>query len=519
MPVRERSALPFEDARIDDTRMVRTRTITALLFGIVLTALALQWDARPAYPWAYWCVPCAVIALGLPTKRFGGSMFTAAGIGALLAFVAVARTTHIATPDTIDWYADGSIVEIEGVVSERPEYGMKRTVYVVAVERAIVRNELKTLSGRIRVQDKGGWPRVPYGGKLRARGELSLPSADKDFRYDLFLSTQNIAAILDTWSVEPQPGGTEHPIVGALQAARDRVETQIQRLYGEPESSLLMGLLTGARREMPDALKANLATTGLTHLVAISGSNITILLAVIEASFFWLPQRFRLLPGFGLIVAFVLFVGASASVLRAAVMGVLGMLAAHTGRIPHRRLTVLWTLAILTLWNPRQLWYDPGFHLSFLALVGIAELGPLLEPWLRWVPERFGLREALTVSCSAQLATAPWSAFLFGQVSFVAPLSNLFGPPLVPAAMGLGALSVALGMLCEPLGLLAGLAAWLPLKGILLTADTFAALPLAAFQWRMNGVLVVLSYGAMAFWIAWNERRAIPDTRNPKLDT
>ncbi len=496
--------------------MVRTRTITAFLLSIVLTAFALQWYARPTYPPWLWGIGSGIALLGLLLGR-RGAVIVAAGAGALLAFACVARSTHVPTQDSIDPYAEGSTVEIEGTVEERPEYGMKKTVYIVAVERAIVQNEPKTLSGRIRVQDKSGWPRIPYGGRLRAKGELSLPSADKEFRYDLFLSTQYVVALLDTWSVEPVPGGAEHPVIAALQGVRDRVEAQIQRLYGEPESSLLMGLLTGARREMPDSLKADLAATGLTHLVAISGSNITILLAVIEAALFWVPRRWRLLPGIGLIIAFVLFVGASASVIRAAVMGVLGMLASHAGRLPHRRLTVLWTLAIMTLWHPRQLWYDPGFHLSFLALIGIAELGPPIKRLLRRVPETLGLREALTVSCSAQLATGPWSAFLFGQVSFVAPLSNLFGPPLVPAAMGFGALSVVLGMLSEPLGLLSALVAWLPLKGILLTANTFAKLPLAALQWRMNGTLVVTSYAVLIAWVLIEERGSAnaPATRNP----
>jgi competence protein ComEC len=275
-----------------------------------------------------------------------------------------------------------------------------------------------------------------------------------------------------------------------LFSVKERFEAQINRLYAEPYASFMAGLLTGSRKGIPERLLEHFNRTGLTHIIAISGYNITIVITVISGMLFWLPLKWRFVPAVLAIAAFTLFVGASAAVVRAAVMGVLGLLALQVGRQSEVRLTIVWTVTCMLLWNPKYLWYDAGFQLSFLAVLGLTEVSPLLDRAFARIPHVLGMREALQMTIAAQLSAVPLIVLLFGRVSLIAPIANLLVAPFIPPAMLFGFLGTMLSFVWFPLGQLVAYLGWGCLKWIILAAETLSELPYASvdtgqFHWSV----------------------------------
>jgi competence protein ComEC len=136
----------------------------------------------------------------------------------------------------------------------------------------------------------------------------------------------------------------------------------------------------------------------------------------------------------------------------------------------------------MLLYRPAFIWDDASFQLSFLAVVGITELSPLLKRLLKLVPETLGLKETLVATLAAQIATIPLTVFIFRQLSLVAPFSNILVAPLVPAAMLLGFIGMVLGAIYWPLGLAVSYPAWAFLEAIILIANWSSAIPFAAIK-------------------------------------
>lgn len=218
-------------------------------------------------------------------------------------------------------------------------------------------------------------------------------------------------------------------------------------LPGE-EGMLIAGMLYG-ERGMSQKSNDLFRRAGLTHLIAVSGSNITIVASIV----------FAVLLGFGLwrrqafwmttiiLAAYVTFTGFSASVARAAVMGWLVLLANHVGRRPRTWHVLLVSAFFLCVLDPWMLAFDAGFALSFLATIGLMIWSPILNEKLNFVPALGGLREAAATTVSATLMTAPYMAFAFEKISLAGLITNLVAVPLVPWAMLFGAISATWGQL------------------------------------------------------------------------
>lgn len=231
----------------------------------------------------------------------------------------------------------------------------------------------------------------------------------------------------------------------------------MQNALPEPLASFAMGLLIGQRATLPDNVKQDLLMVGLTHIIAVSGYNLTIIL---DASRKVLGKRSKRLSTFlslSLISVFLLLAGTSASIVRAAIVSVLSIAAAYYGRQTRPLLLISMAAVITAYANPFYIWGDSSWWLSFLAFYGVMVLGPLLSVRL---PER--LRESLPIqvgleSICAEMMTLPFILFTFGQMSFVGLPANVLVTALVPLAMLLSAVAGLAGMLIAPL---AGWLAW-----------------------------------------------------------
>lgn len=240
----------------------------------------------------------------------------------------------------------------------------------------------------------------------------------------------------------PQSSG----VAVALASWREVVTRRIASVLPPADAALVSGILYG-ERGLPKAERDAFRASGLMHLVAVSGSNVTVLVQFISilVSFFRLRRRQTFVVTSFVILIFVGFVGFSASVARAAFMGWLVLLARETGRAVKSFHLLLVAAVALLLINPWQLFFDIGFALSFLATWGILSWTPLIEPYCRFLPRAFGIREAFAMTVGATLCTAPYSAWVFDQLTLVGLLTNVFAAPLVPFIMGFGVIVAAWG--------------------------------------------------------------------------
>lgn len=460
------------------------------LLSLLTTILLLQWWQLPAYPLPIWLfLGCLGLLgfLGFFTGWKQSSIDIAIVLGIGFALATVQRTTHITTSTSIESFDDGNNYRIHGFILDEPDVRPMETKFTVTVDAlTLPSGQSIPVTGRILAVDHTGWPPHGYGDEVTVSGKIARPRKMEDFDYAAYLSLTNVYSIVEYAKVSTiAPGkaarGTRK-IFAALYALKSRFESQINRIYPEPHASLLAGLLTGSRRGIPAHLTDDFRRTGLAHIIAISGSNVTIMLAVLSSLLFWLPLKWRFVPLTIGIVLFTLFVGASSSVVRAAIMGILGLIALQSGRQSQSRLLILWAAAVMLLWNPKLLWYDAGFQLSFLAVIGIAELGEPLGRILRKVPTTLGLRASLITTLAAQIATLPLTVWLFGQLSLIAPLSNLLVAPLIPYAMLLGFTGTVVGSISFQLGQLIAYVGWGFLELIIIVAKICAAMPYSAVR-------------------------------------
>ncbi len=394
---------------------------------------------------------------------------------------------HVTQPTDIESFADGESHSLHGWIIDDPDVRPTQARLIVAVDRI---DGTTKGQGRILVTEYGGYPPHHYSDEVTVYGKLRLPEILQGFDYPHYLELSDIRALVTRASVKTIKTDNPRPaeirtfrMFGVLYALRKNMEDRIGMILPEPHASLLAGLLTGSRRGLPDHLSIDFRTSGITHIIAVSGYNITIILTLLGSALFWLPVKRRFWPLVLMVTAFTIFVGAGAPVVRASIMGILGLLALQSERIAIPRLTILWTAFFMLLWNPMQMWYDASFQLSFLAVIGITEFSPYLKKVLTWVPETLAIRESLVATLAAQIGTLPVSILIFRQFSLVSPLINVLVAPLVPLAMLTGTISLLLSLLWMPLALLSGYITWAILQTIILFAKLGAIIPFASIHW------------------------------------
>lgn len=242
--------------------------------------------------------------------------------------------------------------------------------------------------------------------------------------------------------------------IAILQMGQIRARSEVAVGRGMPgrEAALARGFVLGQDEGVDPVTVDDFRRSGLSHLLAVSGENVTLLglLAMPVLAALGIPLRQRMIWILGLIAVYVPLAGAGPSLQRAGVMGALGVLATLAGR-RRSRFYPLTIAAIVTLAIDPRVAADVGWQLSFAAVVGILLLGPSLrEAIAAWIGSR-GWRRALVdgaaVTIAATLATAPLIAYDFGTVSTATLFANLLAMPAVAPAMWLGMAAAAAGQL------------------------------------------------------------------------
>lgn len=244
--------------------------------------------------------------------------------------------------------------------------------------------------------------------------------------------------------------GRAPPIQRAAQAIRDRFGAAARAVLPADQAALLPGLVLGDTSAIPAATTEDFRTAGLTHLTAVSGANVTIVCGVVLLSAHLVGPRAAVALAAVALVALVVVVQPSASVLRAAIMAAIGLMALLFGRRRQALPVLAATVIALMLWSP-QLAVDLGFALSVSATAALVVLAP------RWSERLVGrgwpkpVADAVCVALAAQLVTAPLIAAIAGRFSLVSVLANLAVAVVIPPITVLGTAAATLVCLWTPL--------------------------------------------------------------------
>ncbi len=428
-----------------------------------------------------------IITLSLGWKNKQALVFGLAGLALLFGSYRFHSSFY---QNDINIYYDKKI-QGQGVILDEPDIRADKTFLTLSH----IEIDGKEVESKI-LFNTGRFPEFAYGQKISFDGKLVEPNdaeAPGEFSYKNYLSRFGIDGIIYYPKINVLENGKGNVIKYYLFKFKSYFVSKMSETMPEPQNSFLAGLLVGLRKSIPEDLINALAITGTTHVIAISGFNITIIATAVNGL---LLRFFRRKISFFIallsILLFVILAGASASAVRAGIMGGLGMLALRIGRINAIANALAFTAVVMLVINPQILLFDAGFQLSFLALLGLVYLSPLIESKFLWIPEMF--RMYLIPTIGAYIFTLPFLLHEFGRLSLVAIPVNFLVLPMIPLAMLFGFLTGILNLIWPTLAYPAMWLAWGCLTYVLEVVKWSARIPYASASVPLNTVWTGFCY-------------------------
>jgi competence protein ComEC len=415
------------------------------------------------------------------------------------------------------FYNDKGTVEIQGKVAEEPDIRDRLCLLTFSASEIIVNGEKEEVSGTALIQV----PRYPvyhYGDALNVTGKLETPEPFDNFDYKSYLARQGIYSVIYYPEVELLGQSEGLKPLQWIYSLRERLSASLARALPEPQGSLAQGILLGLRANIPDSLNQAFSRTGTAHILAISGLNICIVIAMFLSLGILVFGRQRSIYIWLALAAtwlYALLAGMNTPVIRAAIMGSLFLMAEYLGRQQSAIIALAFAAAVMVGIQPQLLW-SVSFQLSFLAMAGLIFFYPYFQTWGRkGVARLFKNREKIVPTASiitdgfastlaAIVAVGPLIAYNFGVVSLVSVPATFFSLPALPAIIVTSALVAFAGLLATLMAQILGWLAWLFLSYFLLVVQGFNALPFSSFQvatistWYIWGYYAIL-VGVIAF--------------------
>lgn len=398
-----------------------------------------------------------------------------------------------------DGKTSGLKVAIEGYIKDEPVINGDKQILVLAAQRLIVPGRTLDVQENVQIAVKI-YPKYLYGETIRVFGTINAPNETDGPGYKNYLAKDGIFTTMlypEINSAEPQLSWWQQRklnLFSKIFAVKNAFEVSLNRSISEPSASFVGGILLGTRSQIPKNIKDAFARTSLTHVLAISGYNVTIIANIIVASLLWVMRRKTAFWfAVGMIFVFTIMTGAQASVVRAAIMGMLVLLARHQGRFYNVKNAIALAAGAMILANPLSLKYDVGFQLSFMATLGLVFLSPQIEKFfVNW--PKSTLKETLVMTLSAQIFVLPLLIFYFGNFSVISLPANLVILPTIPVTMILGFAAGVAGLILPVAGQVVGYFAWCLATIQLKLVVLFAAPSWASLSIMFTVPMVVVSY-------------------------
>lgn len=474
--------------------------ITGLLLGAWLPVNWVIWSMLSTLSFGFGLIEPRLSQIAPMLKRWRERCPLPAGVvlAALLFGAARYQTAQPSwEPSDLAWYNDDNAVRLRGQIDSPPDYRDRSVLLRIKTSQLtpltsdpseaiaqIVHGDLL-----VHLPAGGDWQ---YGDVLELEGKPVTPPENEDFSYRDYLARQGIYTYMLYPRVRLVRRGAGNPIMAVIYNLRQNAYSTVNQFFPQPESALLAGILLGIESDIPADVDRAFKNTGTTHIIAISGFNIAILAGLFAGfSAYLLPRRWSLPVSLTGIAFYVLLVGAQPPVVRAAIMGSVGLFGHQIGRRQSGVNTLFFTAAVMSFLNP-LIPGDAGFQLSFAATLGLVLFAePMQESFIRLAERRLSTENArrlakpvgeyLLFTLAAQITTLPIIAYHFQRISLSSILANPLILPPQPLVMILGGIAVAVGLILPPLGQLLSYLTW----------------PLLAYTIRMVELLAQIPGGAI----------------------
>jgi len=363
------------------------------------------------------------------------------------------------------------------------------------------------------------YPEYNYLDLVKISGKLETPQETEDFSYKNYLMKDGIYSVM----FFPEINKTEE--VGYIQInifekiyekiliLKQKLRKSIQYSFSPPESSILEGTILGDNGAMSEDLKIKLNTTGLRHIIAVSGTHVVILSSIILTLF--IGFGFKRTSAFYFAILFIIFyitlTGFPASGVRAGIMGGLYLLAQKLGRQSIGIRVVVLACATMLILNPMLLVYDIGFQLSFLAVIGLIYLEPPLGILIKRITKNRGgeFIKMISATFAAQIFTLPIIIYSFGNVSLVSPITNLLVLPIVYWLMIFGFIFSFLGIFYLQLGWIFSIPCFFILKYFLWVINVFSQIwEIKTFE-NVHWIWLVVLYLPIILLVKYLNKRIV----------
>ena len=305
--------------------------------------------------------------------------------------------------------------------------------------------------------------------------EIIVDEKGKVFHYDKYLAKDRILG--SCFRPRIKIISKDNSIKNYFLQSKQYLLSNLNNLV-EPVSSLSKAIVFASRREIDTNLRDIFARVGLSHIIAISGMHIAIIVFILQTifTFLGLSRKFVFYLLLILLFSYLILLNFPSSALRASCMVVLFLLGPFLKRKTFSLFTLVFLADIFILLNPYLLLYDIGFQLSFLAVLGLLLYIKFFNSILIFIPNIFHIREVVSVTLSAQVFTWPLIVYHFNILSLVSPLSNIIILPILPLVIVLSFLLSfsSLSIISWPLFIL--------LKAMVVISKFFISIPFSFLE-------------------------------------
>jgi len=318
-------------------------------------------------------------------------------------------------------------ISFEGVVIDEPTKNLEKQTLIL---------QLHDLEGRLIIKTSL-YPQYHYGDVLLIKGNIYPPPPDY---YGRYLKKEGVQGTVSFAKISVLRRGEGSLVKRSLINIKQSIVIAYHQLLPFNKASFLAGMTLGEKGGLSKSFLNNLSLSGTRHLTALSGLHLTIVIFIVFGVLnYFLPRKTTSWLTLLFILSFLALIGFKLSASRAVLMAFLAILAKETNRLYSPRNALALAALVLILINPYVLVFDVGFQLSFLAVIGIVYLSPIIKKMLRLKNKGFlGWKESLSITIAAQLAVAPILIGQFGNFTLTSFLSNILILFTVPVVMILG---------------------------------------------------------------------------------
>jgi len=411
------------------------------------------------------------------------------------------------TSDNI-WFYNEKTIFFSGMIVDEPDKRARSQKLKIKTSEVYLDGKKQRVHGNVLVS-VDGFLDFEYGDDLKLHCKLKTPEEFEGFSYDRYLARFDIFSVCYYPKIEKNLKNKSFHLriffYKKIFFIKNKIRKIINSGLSEPEAGLGRAIIIGDKKGIPDDLRINFSRAGLSHIVAISGMHISIISAMVMGGLLYVGVKrknaFCLASIF--LFVYVLIIGLPPSAMRAGMMGFLVLWALHLGRLNKLTNSLFLSAVILLLINPRLFRDDIGFQLSFLAVLGIAFINPLLKDIFDHfkVPNLRGVREIFLLTISAQVFTLPVIAMNFGTISLIAPVANLLVLWTLPFLMVAMIGGILLGGFFSNLSLVWFLPAKIILNFIVYVSGLMTSLPFSYFYQEKISIIFVSFYYLFCFVI------------------